>query len=139
VNARSVTVGDYAAVITGLGTNDFTREDLAQFMAHYGEVASVVYTKNIGTLLTAEHRLSHARLRLHELRAWRDGAAAGGEGSGGGVLGALYRRLYLGSSTSYSDHDVVGSCSPKASRKPDLKPSQTLNSIQKSAIAPIPG
>ena len=64
VNARSVTAGDYAAIISGLGTNGFTREDLAAFMSHYGEVASVVYTRNIGTLLKAEHELCSARVRL---------------------------------------------------------------------------
>ena len=41
VNARSVTAGDYAAIISGLGTNGFTREDLAGFLSHYGEIASV--------------------------------------------------------------------------------------------------
>ena len=38
-----MTAGDYAAIISGLGTNGFTREDLAGFMSHYGEVASVAW------------------------------------------------------------------------------------------------
>ena len=86
-----------------LGTNDFTREDLAKFMSHYGDVASVAYTKNIGTLLSTEQDLSRARLRLHELRAWRKGGAAGG----GGFLQGLFRLAYLGGADPYSDAHVA--------------------------------
>ena len=59
------------------------RPCVAAYASHYGEVASVAYTKNIGTLLSAERDLAKARVRLHELRAWR--AAAEDAGEGGGV------------------------------------------------------
>lgn len=105
INARSVTVGDYAVFVTGLGTNEFSRQDLARFMSHYGEVASVVFTKNIGTLLSAEQDLAKSRLLLHELRAWHGESPAL---AGRGFLNRLFRLAHLGGADPTSDAHLVG-------------------------------
>ena len=79
INARSVTVGDYTVAVAGLDADaaDATREELAAHMAHYGEVASVVFTKNIGTLLFVERKLATLKMRLAEAKAWvEDGDGA---------------------------------------------------------------
>lgn len=101
INARSVTAGDYAAFITGLGKNNFSRQDLAQFMSHYGEVASVSYTKNTGTLLSAEQSLSRARLQLRELQLWREQNS-----QRRGYLGKIFRFAYLRGADPWSDEAV---------------------------------
>ena len=77
INARSVTVGDYTVAVSGLGVHNSSREDLASHMSHYGEVASVVYVKNIGTLLMTEHKLADAKAKLREIRAFREATASG--------------------------------------------------------------
>ena len=77
INARSVTVGDYTVAVYGLGVHNSSREDLAAHMSHYGEVASVVYVKNIGTLLMTEHKLADAKAKLREIRAFREATASG--------------------------------------------------------------
>lgn len=82
INARSVTVGDYAVQVSGLGANRFTRDELAQHMSHYGEVVSVAYTKNIGTLLFADKVLLGLNMRLQEAKEWRN-ARVNGESSDG--------------------------------------------------------
>jgi len=90
INARSVTVGDYTVAVSGLdaASGDASRDELAAHMAHYGEVASVVFTKNIGTLLFVERKLAELRMRLAEAKAW----AADGGGGGGGFFGGMFRR-----------------------------------------------
>ena len=83
INARSVTVGDYAVAVRGLETaseETVTRDELAAHMAHYGEVASVVFTKNIGTLLFVENQLASLQMRLAEAKAWATDAGAGRDG-----------------------------------------------------------
>ena len=40
-------------------------------------MASVVYVKNIGTLLMAEHKLADAKAKLREIRAFREATASG--------------------------------------------------------------
>ena len=71
VNAANVTTGDYAIAVSGLGEHDLKRDDLAQHMAHYGEIACVVYTKNIGNVLAAEEKLQLAQLKVSEIKAYR--------------------------------------------------------------------
>lgn len=72
INAHSVTVGDYAVRVKGLGMNKFTRQQMAEFMSHYGEVASVSYVKNVGKLLAAESVLFEQKMKLAELKAWNE-------------------------------------------------------------------
>ena len=90
INARSVTVGDYAVAVHGLDAASderVSRDELAAHMAHYGEVASVVFTKNIGTLLFVEKKLASLQMRLAEAKAWAEDAGAGG----GGFFGAAFK------------------------------------------------
>jgi hypothetical protein len=71
VNEANITTSDYAVAVSGLGEHEFRREDLANHMAHYGEVAACVYTKNIGALLAAEEKYQAAVNKRDEIRAYR--------------------------------------------------------------------
>ena len=104
INRNAVTVGDYAVLVQGLGVNQLTRRQVAEFMSHYGEVASVSFTKNVGNLLKAEQDLSEARVKLAELKAWNEHGKGGGDG--GGRPGASFRAMFL-QSTDYSDAAVA--------------------------------
>lgn len=76
VNEANITTSDYAVAVSGLGEHEFRREDLANHMAHYGEVAACVYTKNIGALLAAEGKYYAAVNKRDEIRAYRAKLAA---------------------------------------------------------------
>ena len=93
INARSVTVGDYTVAVYGLGVHNSSREDLAAHMSHYGEVASVVYVKNIGTLLMTEHKLADAKAKLREIRAFREATASGKKP---GMLAGAFNSAFCG-------------------------------------------
>ena len=80
INRNAVTVGDYAVLVQGLGVNQLTRRQVAEFMSHYGEVASVSF--DVGNLLKAEQDLSEARVKLAELKAWNEHGKGGGDGGG---------------------------------------------------------
>ena len=112
INRNAVTVGDYAVLVQGLGVNQLTRRQVAEFMSHYGEVASVSFTKNVGNLLKAEQDLSEARMKLAELKAWNEHGKGGGDG--GGRPGASFRAMFLGT-TEYSD-DAVAKAEAKCVR-----------------------
>ena len=71
VNEANITTADYAVAVSGLGEHEFRREDLANHMAHYGEVAACVYTKNISALLAAEKKYQAAVNKRDEIRAYR--------------------------------------------------------------------
>ena len=76
VNEANITTADYTVAVSGLGDHEFRREDLANHMAHYGEVVACVYTKNIGALLAAEEKYQAAVNTRDEIRSYRAKLAA---------------------------------------------------------------
>ncbi|KAK3254317.1 hypothetical protein CYMTET_36469 [Cymbomonas tetramitiformis] len=68
INASTVTVGDFTVYVTGLGKNSNSRAELEDFFAHYGEVATAVYTKNLGDFLLLEKKLIELTVKEEELR-----------------------------------------------------------------------
>ena len=71
VNKRALTVGDYAVYVRGLGRNTYTREQVAAFFAHYGEVASVSMTTTLGKVLHSEMVLAKQQRHLREIEEWK--------------------------------------------------------------------
>eukprot|EP00854_Cymbomonas_tetramitiformis_P014262 gene14262-16868_t len=67
INASTVSVGDFTVYVKGLGKNSHAREELTSFFAHYGEVATAVYTKNLGDFLLLEKKLMDLTVREAEL------------------------------------------------------------------------
>jgi hypothetical protein len=67
-DAETMTVGDYSVLVRGVD-KDATREDVAKFFTHYGEVANVCLMKNVFRLVEAERKLCNLRLRRAEIAA----------------------------------------------------------------------
>ena len=124
INARAVTVGDYTIAVSGLGKNKHSREALAKHMSHYGEVASIVYVKNIGTLLAAEDDLATHKRQLKELLAWKQ--AKENNESMGGIFGALFRGAFCG-----------GNPTPKNIAKLEKKVEELQKAIAELAKKPV--
>ncbi|OUS48939.1 hypothetical protein BE221DRAFT_203235 [Ostreococcus tauri] len=73
----TVTTGDYSVIVSGLGKrNEWTREQLAKWFAHYGEVVSVCHLTNTAGIVALEKKIQElvkikneidATLSTHEL------------------------------------------------------------------------
>lgn len=94
INANTVSAGDFSVLVTGLPVlrqTEETREDVAAFFAHYGEVANVTMGTNVGTLIGVNEELVQKRRQLAELDA-----CLGTSTALDGVWGKLYLKFVTG-------------------------------------------
>ena len=73
IKSSVVTASDYSVLVTGLGKgNEWTRQQIADFFSHYGEVVSVCHLTNTRRLVTMEREIKNAVQRRNEIQAILD-------------------------------------------------------------------
>ena len=73
IKASAVTASDYSVLVSGLGKgNEWTRQQLAEFFAHYGEVVSVCHLTNTRRHVTLERKIRNAVQQRDEIQAILD-------------------------------------------------------------------
>ena len=61
IKSSTVTMGDYSVIVSNLGKgNSWTREQIARFFSHYGEVVSVCHLTNTAKHVALERKIQEA-------------------------------------------------------------------------------